>query len=230
MIMRNIAILYIVDSLILISCINKIKNENYDSFKDNFFAGIDTILDNSGISVDTNAKLKFFIDTSINLKLYPEFDKVTLNRYFHKIDWESFLTFKKPCTNFLFVIVDSLNPLQGYNRLVVLERRFHPTIDIQPYFALYLITMRNDSFVSSFLVANHLLLNNQRITHGSMLFSDTLLVSRKVEIISFDVQELRLMQSSNFLVKQITTDLLSYDKKNGLFTLLRRYSNKTVIK
>lgn len=228
--MNNIYVLFILNLLILISCVSKIKNEKCYSFKENFFSGIDTILNNSGISVDTNATIKFFVDTSINIKLYPEFDKVTLNRYFHKIDWDSYLIFKKPDTNFLFVIVDSLNPLQGYNRLVVLERRFHPTIDIQPYFALYLITMRNDSFVFSFLVANHLLLNNQRITHGSMLFSDTLLVSRKVEIISFDVQELRLMQSSNFLVKQITTDLLSYDKKNGLFTLLRRYSNKTVIK
>lgn len=228
--MNNIYVLFILNLLILISCVSKIKNEKCHSFKENFFSGIDTILNNSGISVDTNTAIKFFVDTSINIKLYPEFDKVTLNRYFHKIDWDSYLIFKKPDTNFLFVIVDSLTPIQGYNRIVVIEKRFHPTIDIHPYFALYLIIMKNDSFISSILVANHLLLNNQRITQGSMLFSDTLLVSRNVEIISSDVQELRITQSSNFAVKQITTDLLSYDKKNGLFTLLRRCSNKTVIK
>jgi len=108
--MNNIYVLFILNLLILISCVSKIKNEKCHSFKENFFSGIDTILNNSGISVDTNTAIKFFVDTSINIKLYPEFDKVTLNRYFHKIDWDSYLIFKKPDTNFLFVIVDSLTP------------------------------------------------------------------------------------------------------------------------
>jgi hypothetical protein len=224
--MRHITVLLTIASLILISCKSKIKNEDSFSFKVGFFSGLDTILKNNVSNINIKKNRVFFVDSSYyNIKSHAEFNKEILTKYFHKIDWESFRIFKRADTNFLFVILDTLSPIQNYERLVVLEKRFYPNIDIQPYFALHLISMRNDSFVSSFLLTDQILLNCLSITHGSILFSDTLLVRRNVEIITSDVQELKLMKSSNYSTKKITTEIFSFNKENGLFTLLSRYND-----
>jgi len=226
--MRHITVLLTIVSLILISCKSRIKNEDSFSFKGDFFSGLDTILKNNVNVINTKKNRVFFVDSSCHsIKSHAEFNKEILTKYFHKIDWESYRVFKRADTNFLFLIVDTLPPINNYERLEVLEKRFYQDIDIQPYYALHLITLRNDSFVSSFLLANQILLNSQSITHGSVLFLDTLLVRRKVEITTSDVQELKLMKSSNYSTSKITTEVFSYNREKGLFILLRSYNHTT---
>jgi hypothetical protein len=165
----------------------------------------------------------FFIDTNYlntyTITIYP-YISYFKERYKRDNRDPSLLYAANEKNKISWYLIDSLKTNKTLHKEIIIEKK-QDSLHMIPDFFSYRIIIRTDSnYMSTFLLAERISFFNSFTCTSSIIFSDTLILRRRIFFIKSDMQ---IRKSSNASGMQLFTELYNFSNSEGRYIKIKDY-------